>query len=381
LKRAPVYALSISAAVLMFSLIVWSLFQHGTTGFLRVTNLALYIFILVGLLALLLLFLTWLLQRMNSPSSQKRARAFSLYLAGLSALFLLAFAALWLILAGFPSAGTGQHLSQKPIAQADPRAFHFAVGSDAHFGAGTNNLAATRQMLAQISDPKNSYGLFLSIGDLVEYGFLDSQWKEALQAFSPVAATVPLRFAPGNHDYLAPTAPSFPGDTKLWYRLDAGNIHFLVLDVEWSAESYTAAQAIWLEDQLRSLPPNDWKVVLSHGFYYASGISYRGWKWFDNPETIAKLTPLFEKYKVDLVFSGHDHDLELLEHGGVRYVVCGGFGGLPDPDRTYTSPASLWYRTGGYGFTDVAIQGDEANLIFRAPDGGSISQFNFRRGS
>jgi hypothetical protein len=107
---------------------------------------------------------------------------------------------------------------------------------------------------------------------------------------------------------------------------------------------------------------------MSHSFYYASGLEADGWKWYDNPETIALLTPLFEEYKVDLVFSGHDHHLELLENSGVVYAICGAFGGLPDPERTYTSPSSLWYLSGEYGFVDVSVSGNQSNLIFRNSD-------------
>jgi len=39
-------------------------------------------------------------------------------------------------------------------------------------------------------------------------------------------------------------------------------------------------------------------------------------------------TPLFEKYQVSAVFSGHDHVYERAEHNGVRYFVSGG-GGAP----------------------------------------------------
>ena len=39
-------------------------------------------------------------------------------------------------------------------------------------------------------------------------------------------------------------------------------------------------------------------------------------------------TPLFEKYQVAAVFSGHDHVYSRAEHSGVRYFVSGG-GGAP----------------------------------------------------
>ena len=82
-------------------------------------------------------------------------------------------------------------------------------------------------------------------------------------------------------------------------------------------ETYTEAQAEWLEEQLKDIPEEDWTIVLSHGFYYASGIYSHGWKWYDNRETIDAITPLFEEYKVDLVCSGHLHNTEMLEENGV----------------------------------------------------------------
>jgi hypothetical protein len=152
-------------------------------------------------------------------------------------------------------------------------------------------------------------------------------------------------------------------------------VHFLLLDIEWTAETYTKEQAAWLETQLQSIPAQDWTIVMGHGFYYASGVTVMGWNWYDNPETISALTPLFEKYSVDIVFSGHNHYMELLEHAGVTYVVCGAFGGVPDPEPTYISPASLWRLQGAAGFVDVTIHGDEAILSFISSNGDILQSF------
>ena len=50
------------------------------------------------------------------------------------------------------------------------------------------------------------------------------------------------------------------------------------------------------------------------------------------------LVPLFEKYDVQMVFSGHDHDYERGTVNGIKYVVTGGGGerlraSLPLPGR------------------------------------------------
>jgi UDP-2,3-diacylglucosamine pyrophosphatase LpxH len=256
---------------------------------------------------------------------------------------------------------------------------HFAIGSDAHYGASTARNDLTAEMLGEIANPGNDFDVFFYLGDLVEHGFQKSQWQQAFKAFSGVTSTIPTRFTAGNHEtlfsgfgdykkYCYPEGMSLQTGSRLWYRIDVGKVHFLILDVEWSAESYTQAQAAWLETQLKSIPANEWKIVMSHGYYYSSGSFINGWKWYDNPETIEQLTPLFNKYKVDMVFSGHNHHMELLKNSGTVYAICAAFGGLPDPASTYKSPSSIWEISGGYGFIDVSLKGNQCTLIFRDPD-------------
>ncbi len=252
----------------------------------------------------------------------------------------------------------------------------FAVAGDTHFGSSRARNDVTAEMLEDIASRDNGFDLFFFLGDLVEYGFMNSQWQEAFESFSAATATIPVRYVAGNHDtlfsglsnyknYCYPEGMPLQTGSRLWYRVDVGDISFLFLDLEWSAESYTPAQAEWLEAQLKSIPADNWKVVLSHGYFYASGIEGFGWKWYDNPETIETITPLFIEYGVDLVCSSHSHSPELLANGGIIYALSGVFGGLPDPERTYISPYSLWYANGLYSFIDITIDGDTCTLVFR----------------
>ena len=262
----------------------------------------------------------------------------------------------------------------------------FAVGSDAHYGASASRNDLTGKMLQQIADPEHRFNVFFFLGDLVDLGFKDSLWLEAIEAFSPITSTVPSRPLLGNHDtllvglklyedYCYPDGMDCQTGSRLWYRIDLNDIHFLLLDLEWSAESYTASQQEWLENQLASIPPEDWTIVMGHGYYYSSGTVGYGWHWWDNQETIQRLAPLFEKYDVDLVFSGHNHILELLQKSNVTYVICGAFGGKPMPERIYVSPYSIWYRSGQYAFVDVTIDPKTATIIFRDPSYNAMETF------
>ena len=256
---------------------------------------------------------------------------------------------------------------------------HFAVGSDSHFGAGTARNDLTGKMLQEIADPANNYQMFFFLGDLVELGFKDTQWQEAIQVLSTTTSAIPSRCVVGNHDtlfggvnlyedYMYPQPMELQTGSRLWQRIDVGNVHFLLLDLEWGTDSYTPEQAAWLEQQLSTIPTGDWRIVMSHCYYYCSGGYSQLWPWYDDKDMIDKLVPLFEKYHVNLVFSGHNHTLELLQKNNVTYVVCGAFGGLPDPERSYISPASIWYMANQSAFMDVTVSQDTATLIFRDPD-------------
>ena len=256
----------------------------------------------------------------------------------------------------------------------------FAVGSDAHFDTPGSRNDLTRLMLTQIADPANRFDYFFSLGDNVEFGFRPEQWRMANEGLTRASSIVPSTYAAGNHDtmftglnryldFAYPSATGVQNGSRLWHRIDVGNVHFLVLDIEWSAETFTKDQADWLESELKSIPTNDWTIVMNHGFYYASGSVTRGWKWYDNYETISRVTPLFEKYGVDLVFSGHAHQMELLQKSGVTYIIDGAFGGPPDSPREYTSPESIWYSSGNYGYVDVTVDDSSATILFKDSSG------------
>ncbi len=251
---------------------------------------------------------------------------------------------------------------------------HFAASGDPHFGNELSRNDLTQQMLGHIGDPANNYSMLFVLGDTADRGFDDSLWKSAFSSISKTSSSVPTAYVLGNHDaifggaglyqeYLCQPGLANPAIGCLVKRIDSGNVHFLLLDIEWGLEEYTPAQKQWLEKQLAEIPKDDWCIVMSHTFYYSSGSVMDGWNWYDNTNAIGELVPLFERSGVDIVFSGHKHHAEVLEKNGITYVVMGAFGGHPNPERDYVSPASVWYRQGAHAFADVVIgNGTDAEL-------------------
>jgi len=100
---------------------------------------------------------------------------------------------------------------------------------------------------------------------------------------------------------------------------------------------------------------------------------------------IDTFAPIFIDNGIDMVFSGHNHIFEVLENDGVYYNIVGGFGGHPDTyyDKEGTigqaGTGSIYYSTDIFGFLEVDIQGDIANLAFRTPENQTVYNYTVTR--
>ncbi|KJE91742.1 acid phosphatase 5a [Capsaspora owczarzaki ATCC 30864] len=75
-------------------------------------------------------------------------------------------------------------------------------------------------------------------------------------------------------------------------------------------------QLDWIKTTLSSSKA-DWLVVAGHYPVYSGGSNG------NNPDLQDDLKPLLEKYQVDAYLCGHDHELQVLHHNGVKYLVSG----------------------------------------------------------
>jgi UDP-2,3-diacylglucosamine pyrophosphatase LpxH len=260
-----------------------------------------------------------------------------------------------------------------------------SFSSDPHWGVESANPQARKDILASVAEHKPD--LFFMLGDTVETGSNAAEWNQALMDLSAIIPKVPLRPLMGNHDalfggqYLYKKAffpAGFSSDSKspYYYSLRGDAATVLVLNLPWGTEELKGAQEKWIKATLETADKSKPIIVLSHSFFYASGYDdpELDKPWYDHYQNIPALSPLFEKYGVDLVISGHNHYQELLEHGGVTYVVVGSMGGKPDPAPAYVSPASKWIAVGTYGRLDVDIYPDALGLTFRDADGDPLHE-------
>ncbi|MGH9503342.1 MAG: metallophosphoesterase [Terriglobales bacterium] len=104
-----------------------------------------------------------------------------------------------------------------------------------------------------------------------------------------------------------------------YYSFKKNNVAFFALDSNYM----NPTQLAWLEQELRN-SSNAWKICYFHHPLYSDGK-------FHGPDLDLRsaLLPLFEKYGVNVVFSGHDHVYERLKpQNGINFFIVGNSGEL-----------------------------------------------------
>ena len=135
----------------------------------------------------------------------------------------------------------------------------------------------------------------------------------------------------GNHDIRTNNGDPqvrYPGFNMLdrYYTFRRNPVQFFALDTNHNADWKT--QLAWLEQELSSSDA-PWKVVFGHHQIYSSG------HYGVNQAFIKTLTPLFQKYGVQLYINGHDHHYERTRSiKGTTYLICGAGAGVRPVGRS-----------------------------------------------
>jgi len=135
----------------------------------------------------------------------------------------------------------------------------------------------------------------------------------------------PVISAMGNHDYQKLGWRNFKKYLgKSEFSFVDRNSYFIILDN--NVTNITEEQFLWLEGELTRAAAYKHKFIFMH----KSPISLYQQSWFRPEHGLwsYRVMKLCEKYKVDIVFSGHEHMFRESVFGGVRYLTSGGAGML-----------------------------------------------------
>ena len=206
-------------------------------------------------------------------------------------------------------------------------------------------------------------------GDLVGNGLDPAEWTSFNAIISGLLRTAEFYPALGNHEL---NSPLFFKNFRLpnngrWYSVDKSGIHFIVLDTN-SDINIGSEQYRWLEKNLKDVNKSlKFIVAVFHHPLFSTG------RHGSNKVLRNLLVPLFEKYGVNIVFSGHDHDYERSLYHNIYYIVTGG-GGAPLGDRRRSSPYSQVFKK-TYHFCCLSVKGGRLVVEVYDIDLGLIDRF------
>ncbi len=202
--------------------------------------------------------------------------------------------------------------NQFTTAKAEPAPFEFVFFGDPQTGVMDVCPRIFREALRKA--PNAAFWLF--IGDLMELPQYDRLWNEWFRAMGFIQSLMPSVTVPGSHEYALKTGNTVRWDvlTPLWrahftfpengpkgmeervYYFDYQGVRFVMLDAQMGLKD----QSPWLEKVLAD-NPNRWTVAAFHEPVFSVALDR------DGHETRNAFMPLFDKYGVDLVLTGHDH--------------------------------------------------------------------------
>lgn len=203
--------------------------------------------------------------------------------------------------------------------------FAFIFFGDNHAGLIFND-SATLKIISRIR-AENRYkkapvDFVLSSGDVT---FRGSPWQYRI--FNRIRALIkwPFICTMGNHDDDKGGAARFGENVgPANFSFPCRNSYFIFVDD--SRNDISEEQFLRIENELKISEPYTHRFIIMH----KSPISVYYQSWY-RPELSPwsyRFMKMCEKYRVDMVLSGHEHMFGAREFGGVKYVTSGGGGML-----------------------------------------------------
>lgn len=220
-------------------------------------------------------------------------------------------------------------------------------------------------MLSYVDNNLSKIDLWMMLGDNAYRSGTQKQYNKDL--FTPYAELVKQKnvwAVVGNHDarrwafydiFDFPTKGESGGvasGSEKYYSIDEANFHLVMLDSETEDRSANGKMAQWLKKDLAK-NKKPWTIVAFHHPPYTDG-SHSSNNPHDSNGRLKDMrenfTPIFDKYDVDLVMSGHSHVYErsrlMANHPGDSSTFNAATQIKEDSLTTYTKPLAKTPNSG-----------------------------------
>jgi hypothetical protein len=197
------------------------------------------------------------------------------------------------------------------------------------------------------------YEFVLMMGDNMYGGESPRDYKAKFEDVYRPLLDMQVKFyaSLGNHDEPAQRFYElFNMNGKEYYRFTKGNASFYAINSNYLDKK----QLQWLESELAK-DTSEWKICFFHHPPYSSG-----GKHGSDKQLREIVEPIFLRYGVNLVLTGHDHFYERIKpQKGIYYFVSGAGGKLRSGDVRATSPLTDKSFDRDMSFMVAEIVGDQ----------------------
>lgn len=273
-----------------------------------------------------------------------------------------------------------------------------------YFGDSQGSKSLYSRVVRQAYRSAPDASLMIFSGDLVDGGsggiLQDDEWGIWHEAGGFIHAVVPVLPSPGNHEHYDPAVRGKRELNRYWragftlpengpegleetaYYVDYQGVRFIFLnsDEMMRNESLANSQTLWLEELLKNNPCK-WTVMTFHHPLYSTSARR------DNKAVRERLKPLFDRYNVDLVLTGHDHTYargnimpEGIEKRGRRagtvYVVS------VSGSKQYQQDATPWWDVGmtyTQTWQEITVDGNELRYEAYDASGSLVDHFILKK--
>ena len=255
-----------------------------------------------------------------------------------------------------PAVGAAQAPSPAVALPNKDVSFKFAVLGD--FGTGDRTQYELAQQMTALHQ-RFKYNLVVLVGDNLYGSERPQDFKKKFEEpYKPLLdAGVKFYASLGNHDAREQRYYKlFNMDGKLYYTFSPrADVRFFMLE-----STYPVPEQIrWVEQELQG-SGSDWKIPVFHHPLYSSGERHGS-----DRKLRDVLEPLFIKYNVSVVLTGHDHFYERVKpQNGIVYFVVGSGGQLRKGNIDRNSGITASGFDTDLVFLAAEIAGDE--MYFKA---------------
>jgi hypothetical protein len=247
----------------------------------------------------------------------------------------------------------------------------FAVLGDAGTGGSAQRKIAERLIASRSTFP---FTFTVMLGDNMYGGEGPSDFVNKFERpYKPLLdGGVKFYAALGNHD--DPNQRFYKlfnmnGERYYSFKPEQASVRFYALDSNYMDKT----QLAWLEKELAT-SDSDWKIAFFHHPLYSTGDKHGA-----DEVLREQLEPLFVKYGVNLVLTGHEHFYERIKpQKGITYIIAGSAAKLRKGDIGASDITAKGYDQ-GYAFLLMEIDGDVLHFQTITDEGKTVDSGTVQR--